>query len=78
MHQSNRPASASSGAHLSLVRDAALVIAITLGAAFVAARLELNERVFSLTRQWEHLQLDEWPIALLVLALCLAWFAWQR
>jgi two-component system sensor histidine kinase UhpB len=78
MRQSSQAANASSSTHLSLVRDATLVIALTLGAAFIAARFELSERLFSLTRDWEHVQLDEWPIALLVLALCLAWFAWQR
>lgn len=64
--------------HLSPLRDVVLVVAITLGAAIVASYLELNERVFSLTRQWEHVQLDEWPIAVFVLALCLAWLTGQR
>ncbi len=31
-----------------------------------------------LTRRFEHLQLDEWPIVAFVLALCLMWFSWRR
>lgn len=78
MPQPSPPPIASSNTHLSLVRDSALVVAITLGAALMAAWFELNERLFSLTRDWEHLQVDEWPIVLLALAICLAWFSWQR
>ncbi len=42
------------------------------------AHFELNERVFSFTRRFEHLQLDEWPIIAFVLALCLMWMSWRR
>jgi signal transduction histidine kinase len=37
----------------------------------IAARLELNELLFGLTRGWESLQLDEWPTALLAFSLCM-------
>src|SRR6185295_12770815 len=59
-------------------RDLSIVVAITLVATFLAAHFELNEAVFSLTRQWEHFQLDEWPVALLVLAVGLGWLSWRR
>lgn len=62
----------------SLARDVVIVLGITVGAALVAAHLELNEAVFAFTRHWEHLQIDEWPIALLALALSLMWLAWRR
>jgi signal transduction histidine kinase len=64
--------------HVSPWRDIALVIAITLVCAGLAAHFELNERIFALTRDWEPVQLDEWPVALLVLALCLGWLSWRR
>jgi signal transduction histidine kinase len=64
--------------HVSPWRDLALVIAITLTCAALAAHFELNELLFTHTRQWEPLQLDEWPVALLVLAICLGWLSWRR
>lgn len=78
MSTSNPQPGAPSATHFSLPRDIAIVVAMTLGAALVAAHFELNEVVFSFTRHWEHLQLDEWPIALLVLALSLMWLTWRR
>lgn len=72
------PTTAPSATQLSLSRDVIVVVAITLACALLAAHFELNEAVFSLTRRWEHLQLDEWPIALLVLSLCLVWLSWRR
>ncbi|HLS82728.1 MAG TPA: histidine kinase [Steroidobacter sp.] len=62
----------------SLRRDLVLVAAIPLASGLLFAYIELNERLFSLTRQWESLQIDEAPATLLVLACCLAWFAWRR
>jgi signal transduction histidine kinase len=44
----------------------------------MAAHVNLNETVFDATRSWEHLQVDEVPATLLVLAIGLAWFAWRR
>jgi signal transduction histidine kinase len=64
--------------HVSPWRDIALVIAITIVCAGLAAHFELNERIFAVTRDWEPVQLDEWPVALLVLALCLGWLSWRR
>jgi two-component system, NarL family, sensor histidine kinase UhpB len=59
-------------------RDIAIVLAITLACAVLAALFELNEFLFEHTRRWEHFQLDEWPVALLVLAVCLGWLSRRR
>src|SRR5262245_44244099 len=64
--------------HPSIRRDIAIVIAVTALAGYLAAHFELNERVFTVTRQYERLQLDEWPIVVFVLALCLMWVSWRR
>ncbi len=68
----------SPAAHLVLWRDVVLVSAITLGGAWLAAHFELSERIYESTRQWEHFQLDEWPVAAFVLVLCLVWLSWRR
>ena len=78
MQKTASPAGASSLTHPSIRRDIAIVIGVTAVAGFLAAYLELNERVFSVTRQYERLQLDEWPIVVFVLALCLMWLSWRR
>lgn len=59
-------------------RDATIVVATTVLAGFLFARVEMTETLFATTRAWEHLQLDELPGTLLVLAAGLAWFAWRR
>lgn len=59
-------------------RDATIVAIVTLLSALMFARLELNETLFHFSRTWEHLQLDELPITLLVLAAGLFWFASRR
>jgi two-component system sensor histidine kinase UhpB len=53
----------------SLWRDLAIAVSTALVAALLAAQVELHERLFEVTRQWEHFELDEWPSALLVFAL---------
>jgi len=72
------PADASKVTQPSARRDIVVVIFITALAGLLAAHFELNERVFSFTRRFEHLQADEWPITVFVLALCLMWVAWRR
>jgi two-component system, NarL family, sensor histidine kinase UhpB len=64
--------------HLSPWRDVALAGVITLGCAALAAYFELSEAIFQYTRRWEHYQLDEWPVAAFVLALCFVWISWRR
>lgn len=58
--------------------DAAVVLGFTLLAGLIFARFELTESLFDVTRAWEHLQLDELPITLLVFMVGLTWFAWRR
>jgi len=72
------PADASPSKHLSPWRDIATVAAVTVTAALLAAHFELNEQLFALTRRWEHLQADEWPIAIFTMALCLMWLSRRR
>lgn len=58
--------------------DAAIVVLVTAVAGIAFARIDLSETLFDVTRTWEHLQIDELPATLLVLAIGLAWFAWRR
>jgi two-component system sensor histidine kinase UhpB len=58
--------------------DVVVVVLITAVSAGLFGYLEMSERVFVATRPWEFLQLDEIPAVLLVLALCLIWFAGRR
>jgi signal transduction histidine kinase len=69
---------ASSVTHPSIRRDIAIVAGVMALSGYLAAHFELNERVFSVTRRYERLQLDEWPIVVFVLALCLIWMVWRR
>ncbi len=78
MQQSILASGASSLTHPSIRRDVAIVSAVTAVSGFLAGHFELNERVFSFTRQYEQLQLDEWPIVVFVLALSLMWLSWRR
>jgi two-component system, NarL family, sensor histidine kinase UhpB len=58
--------------------DLIIVVLIVLTAGLLCAALELNEVLFTLTRRWEVLQIDELPAVLFVLATGLAWFSWRR
>lgn len=62
----------------SLWRDLAIAVALALLVAFLAAQIELQERLFETTRRWEHFQLDEWPSGMLVFALCMVVFYSRR
>ena len=64
--------------HPGLRRDLTVVVLVTLFVAAFSVYVELNEALFAMTRRWETLQLDELPVTLLALTLCLAWFAWRR
>jgi two-component system, NarL family, sensor histidine kinase UhpB len=59
-------------------RDTAAVIAITLATVVICIHFDLNEALYRLTRHGETFQLDELPIALLVLSVGLMWLAWRR
>jgi signal transduction histidine kinase len=54
------------------------VVLITLVCVALAAYFELSEALYAHTRRWEHFELDEWPVAAFVLALCLVWISWRR
>ena len=43
-----------------------------------ATQVELSERIATFSTGYEFLQLDEWPLALVVLSLGLAWYSWRR
>jgi signal transduction histidine kinase len=58
--------------------DVVLVVATTLVSIALSAHFQLNEGLYALTRHWEYLQLDELPIGMLVLSICLMWLAWRR
>lgn len=62
----------------SLRSDVLIAAAVTIGIGLLAARFEWSEVLYELTRRWEFLQLDEWPIAVFGLALCLAWMTGSR
>lgn len=59
-------------------RDLGVVVFMVLAAAVLFTHLELTERLFAYTRQWEALQVDEALPVLVVLATSLSWFAWRR
>jgi hypothetical protein len=62
----------------SLWSDLLIVALVVLVAAALFSQIELNEWLFSSTRRWETLQIDELPAVLAVLATGLSWFAWRR
>ena len=61
-----------------VVRDVVLVAVVTLLSSAVSAYFELSEWLYTRTRQWEALQLDELPVALIALTLGLVWFSHRR
>lgn len=62
----------------SLWRDTALVVGITAASIILSAWFNLNERLYQITRHWEKFQIDELPIGMLVLLICLMWLSWRR
>jgi signal transduction histidine kinase len=78
MNVARDPYSAHAADHFSPRRDLVVVACVTVFVAALAVYVELNEAMFAVTRRWEVLQVDELPITLLALTLCLAWFAWRR
>ncbi|WP_176256671.1 sensor histidine kinase [Derxia lacustris] len=59
-------------------QDLALAAVFAAATFAVGARLELNEAVLRFTRSFERFQLDELPLAMLVLTAGLSWFSWRR
>lgn len=59
-------------------RDAAIVAAITVLGFALSAHFEITELLYSLTRHWEHFQIDELPVGMLALSGGLIWMLWRR
>lgn len=59
-------------------RDLALIVVLPVIVAIVCLKFNLSEMLFASTRRLERFQLDELPLILLVIALCLIWFSWRR
>jgi signal transduction histidine kinase len=59
-------------------RDIAAVVGITLLSFVLSVRFNINETLYALTRRGERFQIDELPIGMLVLLLCLMWLSWRR
>jgi two-component system sensor histidine kinase UhpB len=64
--------------HVTVLRDLAIVLALTALAAVLCMSFNVGELTYVLTRRFENFQLDELPPTLVVLASGLAWFAWRR
>jgi len=55
----------------SVWRDLGIAAALAAVSGAVAIHFELHETMFSMSRNWEYLQLDELPFVLFVFAICL-------
>lgn len=55
-----------------------MVLAAAAACWWLASHLELIEWLFANTRRWEHFQVDELAIVLLVVAIGMMWFALRR
>jgi two-component system, NarL family, sensor histidine kinase UhpB len=64
--------------HESPWRDIMVVIGITVLSIIVSIYFNLNEALYAFTRRGERYQLDELPIGVLVLLICLIWLSWRR
>lgn len=59
-------------------RDLAIITVVVVGFLATAVHFEVSERVAAFARRYEHVQADELTLTLLVLSVCLIWFALQR
>ena len=59
-------------------RDLLRVLVVVALFWFLAMQGELSEKLMAWLQRYEHLQLDEMPLTLLVLSVGLAWFAFKR
>ncbi len=66
------------GRKMSARRDIFLIVVIAIIAACLCAKYNLSEALLKWTRPLERLQLDEAPAVLLIIAICLVWFASRR
>jgi signal transduction histidine kinase len=67
-----------SSAHESPWRDAAVVAGITVITFALSAHFQFNEFLYALTRDEEYFQVDEMPVGMFVLSMCLIWLSWRR
>jgi two-component system, NarL family, sensor histidine kinase UhpB len=59
-------------------RDTAIVIGITALSIILSVHFNLSEALYTLTRREERFQVDELPIGMLVLLICLMRLSWRR
>lgn len=59
-------------------RDIMVVVGITVLSLVFSSYFNLNESLYTLTRRGERYQVDELPIGMLVLLICLMWLSWRR
>jgi signal transduction histidine kinase len=58
--------------------DLALIVLLSIATFLIGVDTEFSETLVATAQQFERLQLDELPLALMTLSLGLAWFAWRR
>jgi signal transduction histidine kinase len=58
--------------------DVVVVAGITVATFVLAAHFQFNEVIYALTRHWEYIQLDELPVGMFVLSVCLVWLSLKR
>ena len=59
-------------------RDTLVVLLLTALSVALAAHFNWSESIYAFTRHEERLQLDEWPVGMLVMFAGLVWLAWRR
>jgi two-component system, NarL family, sensor histidine kinase UhpB len=74
----NITAAENAGRKISARRDILLIVVVAIIAAFICAKFNLSEALLKWTRPFERVQLDELPAVVLVIAICLIWFASRR
>jgi signal transduction histidine kinase len=58
--------------------DLVLIVLLSIATFLIGVYAEFSERLVASARQFERVQLDELPLAMLVLSSGLVWFAWRR
>lgn len=58
--------------------DLFLVVLLAIATFLIGVYAEFSERLVATAQRYERIQLDELPLAMLVLSFGLAWFSWRR
>lgn len=58
--------------------DLVLIVLLSIATFLIGVFTEFSERLVATAQQFEGIQLDELPLAMLVLSYGLVWFAWRR